>query len=150
MEYLEIVLWGAVSLVFIIPFIFGLKDLWGRLTQKKEDLEIADSIMTIYTYRNPDSQTIVITNADDSPVPKDAEPFLKDAIFKKAGYEPHVQTFEFVATRDASTTLEPVAVEVEAPKKELPYEPNEYVAKMQGKALDKLNEPFEPHPEINA
>jgi hypothetical protein len=113
-DFFEIVLWGVASLILIVPFIVGVITLIKKFTTKSEYDKIADSIMTIYTYRNPDSQTIEITNADDSPVPKDAEPFLKDAIFKKAGYQ-HIQQYKIEppqATLEASTELKGVEVEV--------------------------------------
>jgi hypothetical protein len=132
--------------------------IWKRQEDKKPKkivntdppLKVPDVIVTIQQYLDGTTK-IQATNAYSVAIVETGKNHVIDTVLKEAGYQ-HIQQYKIEppqATLEASTTLEPVAVEVEqSEEKKLPYEPNEYVAKMQGKALDKLNEPFEPHPEI--
>jgi hypothetical protein len=144
---------GSISTALFAVWIWRWQE--GRKPKKiintDPPLKVPDVIVTISKYLD-NSIKIHATNAYGVAVVETGKNHVIDTVFKDAGYQ-HIQQYRIEppqATLEASTTLEPVEVAVEeAPKKELPYEPNEYVAKMQGKALDRLNEPFEPHPEIN-
>lgn len=125
----------------------------NTVTNTDPPIKIPDVIVTIQQYLDG-TTTTKATNAYGVPIAETGKHHIINTVFKNAGYE-YVHTYTFEPQED-TTTLEPVEVVVgktadEEVKKGLPYTPDQYVAKMQGKDLDELNElnePFEPHPQV--
>lgn len=103
----------------------------SRAINTDPPLPVPDAIVTVTQYLDG-TVASKVTTAYGVPLPDIASQYTIDKVLETAGYErkAHIQAYSFKAVREESTTLEPVAVQVEA------------------NPLDDIIEPFEAHPSL--